>query len=414
MRNKQLTLNLVFCSIMHGLNHYLLIFFKPMYPLMSDYFKLNTLAGLTTRMTIVYVGYGIANFLSGWLSRYFSKKLILFWGMLLMSLSTIGLAFIPGDQYTCFVIIAFFMGLGGGTYHPAANTLITLSFEGKPGYAIGVLSIGSAVGFIAAPLLGEYLGLKLWGFKTLFLVSGLLSCLFTLVFLLNVRETTNGEANEKAARRLVPASQEKTLQPGFWLIIVLVSIPVTLRDLINWSFYEITPFWVANGFSGHIPIGIVQAMQFLPGLLVQPLTGKLCDKLGASGVVVVALLVTGLGANLLCGSEPVILWAGLILFGIGMSSSVVAGETYMATVVPPAFRSLIYGIALSIALGVGGGLSGVSGWVVDLFGKTQITGYRVWFFITAGLAILAALTYLFIYRLSKLIRNPQKNKNIVL
>jgi sugar phosphate permease len=81
MNRRSALVNLVFCSVMHGLNHYLIIFFKPMYPMMTDHFGLTNVAEITTRMTIIYLGYGISNFVSGLLSRRFSQKLILFFGM---------------------------------------------------------------------------------------------------------------------------------------------------------------------------------------------------------------------------------------------------------------------------------------------------------------------------------------------
>ena len=41
MDNKRIKINLILCSMMHGLNHYIVIFFKPMYPMMADYFGLE-------------------------------------------------------------------------------------------------------------------------------------------------------------------------------------------------------------------------------------------------------------------------------------------------------------------------------------------------------------------------------------
>jgi MFS family permease len=165
MNKKTALVNLVFCSAMHGLNHYLLIFFKPMSPAMKDYFGLQNVGDITTRVTIIYVSYAVANFLSGIFAKRFSLKLILFFGMLLMSIATMLNAFVPADSFGTMVFLIFLMGLGGGTYHPAANTLITSCYEGKPGHAIGMLSIGAAAGFIIAPFVGEHIGLEWIGFK---------------------------------------------------------------------------------------------------------------------------------------------------------------------------------------------------------------------------------------------------------
>ena len=399
MNRRNVLINLVFCSAMHGLNHYLLIFFKPMYPAMKDYFGLVNIADVTTRMTILYVGYAISNFVSGLLSRRLSLRMILFFGMFLMSISTTLIAFVPADSYYIVVLLVFLMGLGGGTYHPAANTLITSCYEAKPGHAIGMLSIGAATGFVAAPFIGEYVGVNLFGFKKLFLLSGLICLLFDFLFLINVRDRRRPVAPKVDYSK----SNSRPLPPGRVLIvsIALMCIPVTIREVVGWSFYEITPFWVKFGFSGGIAIGWVQSMQYMPGIIVQPLTGKLCDWLGPSAMVIITFIMMGLGITLFVFSSPIVLWTALIIFGIGACASVVASETYMTTLANARDRPLVYGVALSVGLGLGGLLAGVSGWVVDLFGREVVVGYRVWFLSSGGLLILSTLVYLLLTRIRK-------------
>jgi MFS family permease len=395
---KQTILNLGLCSAMHGLNHYLLIFYKPMYSSIGNYFQLNTVSGITTRMTIIYAGYAISNFISGLLVKRIGFKLMLFLGMLLMSLAAFLVYFVPSHSYFVMVSLIFLMGLGGGTYHPAANTLATASFEGKAGQAIGILSIGSAIGFVMAPFIGEYIGAKGIGFQTLFLISGIAGIVFSLVFLLFAQDHQLVE--EKAANN---QNNSSSIPKGkvLALAIALLCIPVTIRELAGWSFYEITPFWVKYGFSKGITVSLVQSMQYLPGLLVQPFTGKLCDKLGTKKILVINFIILGLGLILFSFSNIIILWFAMFLFGIGMSSSTVSSETYIAQLVTSKNRALVYGIVLSFGLGIGGMLAGVSGLVVDIFGREVATGYRVWYFSCGAALILSIFVYSIIERLKK-------------
>jgi len=387
--------NLILCSVMHGLNHYLIIFFKPAYPVIKDYFGLVNVADVTTRMTTIYVGYAISNLISGLLSRRFNLRIILFVGMLVMSIAATLVAFVGPDSYGVFVLLIFLMGLGGGTYHPAANTLITSWYEGKPGHAIGMLSVGAAVGFIAAPFIGEYVGVKLHDFRKLFLISGLICFVFNFIFLL----TTKDHRRVAASQPETSEPNNATLPPGRVLIagILLMCIPVTMREIVGWSFYEITPFWVKFGFSGGITIGMVQAMQYIPGVIVQPVTGKLCDWVSPVKMVITAFILMGLGATMLACSVPIVLWIALLLFGIGSCGSIVASETFMATLASSRDRPLVYGVALTIGLGLGGVLAGVSGWVVDLFGREVATGYRVWFLLS-GIALMISTSAYFLVR----------------
>ncbi len=387
MDKKTLRLNLILCSILHGLNHYLLIFYKPMYPLMAGYFGLDNVADVTTRLTIAYAGYGIANFLTGILARRINLKYILFGGMLLMSLATAAMALIPSGSYGVFVFLAFLMGLGGGTYHPAANTLMTSLHEEKHGHAIGVLSIGSAVGFITAPLVGARLGNELLGFQPLFLISGLAAFLYAWLFLFFLRGVTSLPHHHPD-----PGKRERVFPKKILiLIIVFLAVPTVIRDIINWGYFEITPYWVLHGFSHGIGVDWIQLMAYLPGLVVQPLAGKLCDRLKPLTVVVGTFALTSVGHILLGFNAPGLAWTGLVLYGAGLSAATVANETYMASLVSARSRGLVYGIVLSLALGVGGYLGGSSGWIVDAFGKTAVTGYRIWF-IGMGLINAAAIS----------------------
>jgi MFS family permease len=403
MKPSQIRINLILCSVMHGLNHYLMIFYKPMYPLMAGYFGLGSVAEITTRMTIAYVGYGIANFLTGALSRRISLKLLLFFGMLLMSLSTVLMAAVPAGSYSLAIVFSFLMGLGGGTYHPAANTLMTSLYEKKQGHAIGILSIGSAIGFVAAPLLGTNIGRDLIGFQNLFLLSGLAGLLYAVVFFILLRDVPLPKPEPRQGGRALASS---SLGPLVFMIVFLC-IPTVIRDIVSWGYYEVTPYWVEHGFSQGIGTDVIQLMAYLPGLVVQPLTGKLCDRLGAFRMVLATFFIAAAGHALLAVSSPLGIWSGLVLYGIGMSASTVANETYMASIVSVKQRGLIYGIVLSLALGVGGYLGGGSGWIIDLFGKTAATGYQVWFAGMGAVLFASIFCYYIIERLRKKIKNSR-------
>jgi MFS family permease len=398
LSTRAVRLNLVLCSILHGLNHYLLIFYKPMYPQMASFFGLTSVAEVTTRLTITYLGYGVANFLTGILTRKLDLKYVLFGGMILMSLAAAAVAFVPAAGYGWAVLFAFLMGLGGGTYHPAANTLMTSLYEKKQGHAIGVLSIGSAIGFTAAPLVGTHLGRDWLGFQTLFLISGLAAFLFAWVFLVFMRSVPPLHLRRDAATTRTGSGAPRA---ALAVIIVLLAFPTVLRDAINWGYYEVTPYWAANGFSQGIGVDWVQLMAYLPGLVVQPAAGKLCDRLGPYAVVAGTFVVMAAGYVFLAFDSLALVWIGLALYGIGLSATTVANETYMASIVSARRRGLVYGIVLSLALGLGGYLGGVSGWIVDLFGKETRLGYQVWFAGMGALTGLSIISYVIIERLRK-------------
>ena len=71
----------------------------------------------------------------------------------------------------------------------------------------------------------------------------------------------------------------------------------------------------------------------------------------------------------------------------------------MASLVSSRNRALLYGIVLSVGLGLGGKLSGYSGKVVDLFGKNNVTGYNIWFISMGIFLIFSTIIYYFIEKL---------------
>ncbi|MBN2544229.1 MAG: MFS transporter [Spirochaetes bacterium] len=398
MNKKTALINLVFCSIMHGLNHFLLIFFKPMYIQMSNFYHLREVADITVKATIIYAGYGSSNFISGFLSRRYSRKMILFIGMLVMSLAVMFIAFIPSGSFNLTVLLIFIMGLSGGVYHPAANTFATAMYEEKKGHAIGMLSIGSAIGFVIAPFIGEYLGNKLLGFQLLFFICGIAGFIFAVLFFIFVEDDLLKTENVRPDKVSTSGRSKVKIFP-FAFLLILVCIPVTLKEISNWSFYEITPFWVNFGFSRGITISLIQSMLYLPSVFIQPFVGKLCDRFGSVKVSVITFILCGVGIALFSISNIFTLWLAMIVFGAGMGSATVAGETYMADMTTVKNRSLIYGIVLSAGLGIGGTVSGISGWVVDIFGKKNITGYNLWYIFSGVSVVLSAFIFILIEKI---------------
>jgi hypothetical protein len=242
------------------------------------------------------------------------------------------------------------------------------------------------------------------GFQNLFALSGVTAFLYAFVFLFFLRGVTSLKRHET-----VPDGTRKRFSGRVMaLIIIFLAVPTVIRDMINWGYFEITPYWVLYGFSGGIGIDWVQLLAYLPGLVVQPVAGKLCDKLKPLTVVVAAFMITSMGHIMLgIGGLPVV-WTGLVLYGIGLSAATVANETYMASIVNARSRGLVYGVVLSLALGVGGYLGGASGWIVDAFGKTAVTGYRIWFI---GMGVVNAVSIL-CYTVIERLRNRQSGKKL--
>jgi MFS family permease len=80
-------------------------------------------------------------------------------------------------------------GLAGTLFHPAANALVTAHYPRSPGMAIGLLSIGSALGFYAGPRFSGWRAMHANSWQTPLVEAGVVGLAVAIVFLLIARET---------------------------------------------------------------------------------------------------------------------------------------------------------------------------------------------------------------------------------
>ncbi len=142
-------LTLALCTILHAFTHAYAMLLVPLYLMVQEDLKLSGVAKVSWLVTIYGVVYFLGSYLAGMAADRFDRKLLL--GLGLLGNATAVLAMGLTHDYHTLVALAVLAGVAGTIFHPAANAMVTDHYPKHPGMAIGLLGIGSGLGFWAGP-----------------------------------------------------------------------------------------------------------------------------------------------------------------------------------------------------------------------------------------------------------------------
>jgi len=142
-------LTLVLCTILHAFTHAYATMLVPMYLLVQKDLGLPGVAKVSWIVTLYGVVYFIGSYFAGIAADRFDRKLLLGLGLLgnAVAITLMGLT----HRYELLVVLAVIAGIAGTFFHPAANALVPAHYPKNPGMAIGLLGIGSGLGFWVGP-----------------------------------------------------------------------------------------------------------------------------------------------------------------------------------------------------------------------------------------------------------------------
>ena len=360
---------------MHGLNHSFNLILPPLYLSIRDDFGLDKLSLVMLFGTIYFFTYAVVNLPFGILADRYSKKKILVYGAFLNSIAFLIAAW--AGSYKVFLFSMFLAGLGGGTYHPVANALISNMFKGMVGRAFGFIGMGAGIGLFVGPFLSGLIGHQ-FGWRMSLISFGIFGCLVAAGFSIIMPNEEVFQTKEKH-KNLTFKAFIMTLAP-----VVLV---FGLRDFSFWGTTAMTPAMSQNifGFSKQTA-GLLLGLMSLTGVLSQPLAGTLSDRFGRRGVVAIALSIGGLILILLPYLNPIIIFPAAMIAGFMILSTVPVVDAIAAEVVHPSLRGQMYGILLTIGLLIGAFSPYVTGLAHDYEG-----GYRLAYLLLGAFALAGAI-----------------------
>src|SRR4051812_45684042 len=142
-----LTLGLI--TLLHMFTHAYGTILVPLYLPMRDDLKLWGVGAASLIVSIYTLVYCAMSFPAGVLADRFNRKALLGVGLILNAVAVLLMG--VTRRYEMLIVLGVVGGLAGTLFHPAANALSTAHYPRSPGMAIGILSIGAAIGFFAGP-----------------------------------------------------------------------------------------------------------------------------------------------------------------------------------------------------------------------------------------------------------------------
>ena len=365
-------------------------------PLIKDEFGLtNERYGVI--VSSFYWTYVPALALAGWLADRMSVRLLMALGVAIWALATIGMGFVGGGMaggITGLLMLRLLMGLGEGVAFPCGSKLIARVPEGARGLANISLSGGLALGPLIGTLAGGAL-MQLWGWRTMFIIFGLVTLVWLVPWWLARKGIEEGEGKGPALETEAAAPLSVMLrQPSFWAVTQLhLAGTFPLYFIVGWL-----PLWLvkARGYS-IVDMSLLTSVFFVAQILGGTVGAWAIDRAIRAGgdgsawrrnmlFAAVATCVVGLLLLPDIQGWPLLITViALTGFGYGPMPNLlfVMGQTMAG----PASAGRWVGVQASL-----GNLSGIVGPVVTGI-IVDAAGYRPAFIMTAAIVALGALVF---------------------
>ena len=140
---------LALCVLLHAFTHAYGVILVPLYLLMTADLHLGGVKAVALIVTAYGVVYNACSFAAGTMADRFDRRVLLGIGLIgnAAAIMCMGLT----RDYPLLLLLGVLAGLFGTLFHPSANALVCAHYPKNPGMAIGLLGMGSGLGFFAGP-----------------------------------------------------------------------------------------------------------------------------------------------------------------------------------------------------------------------------------------------------------------------
>jgi len=308
-------LSLVLCAFLHGLNHALQLILPPLYVSIGGDLGIDGLSPVMLLGTIYFVVYAVVGLPYGILADRFSKKRMLVLG-----------------------------GLGGGTYHPVGNALISDLFKDMVGRAFGIAGIGASFGLFFGPFASGFLGER-YGWRASCMAFALFGIAVTAAFALVMPDDRREVSTEK-----YESGQRRALLVAILPVIMVFGV----RDFCLWGMTYLTPAMAQTtiGFSVETA-GLLIGLMSLTGVVSQPLAGTMSDRFGRRKVIVFSLAAASPCVLLFPHAAQLSIFPLVIAAGFALLATVPVVDAAAAEIVPPSMRGRLFGMMMTLGILLG-------------------------------------------------------------
>ncbi|MDH4022724.1 MAG: MFS transporter [Gammaproteobacteria bacterium] len=348
-----------------------------------------SLAGLKTRDAITLAVSGLIAPLAGAAADRFGVRPLMVLGALLLSAGYFLYSTVDSlsDIYAIHVLFASALASCGLVVNVI---LVSRWFIKDRGLALGIALAGTSLGNGTLPPLNALLMAEV-GWRPAFVWISLLPLLLIPVILFVIRERpvdlwrqqrTTGPAGSHSADPVSLPLGAALRTTNFW---VLALIAMCTFFAIIGTQAHLNLYMLGRGYS-QIDAGLSYTVLFYLGLMGKITSGFLADRLGRKRVFTSTIAVMAGGAMLLTLPSSGVLWAGLLMFGLGWGGLYTLLQLLAADYFGPRHLGKILG-AVTVLDTLGGGLGPpLIGAIRDSTGS-----YSQAFALVTGLVLLALI-----------------------
>ena len=277
---------------------------------------------------------------AGFLAESMGEFWLLIAGNVWVSVGLVAMGLAPA--LWALVVASGVGGLGGGTQHPLASSMVSRAYDDKGrATAVGTVNFAGDLGKMIAPLVAGLIAVSM-GWRVTFIAVGLAGLAFMLASMLTRRAVDIGRPGRSSdapgeAESAVGESDSKLA--GF----VALSGVGLLDSATRTSALVFLPFVMESKGMGAGQISAMLFLLFGGGAIGKYVCGWLGDR---TGTLILVWGTKGLTAALLVAAlfTPALLMAPLmVLIGIGLNGTSSALYATVAEFVPPGRRARFYG-----------------------------------------------------------------------
>lgn len=305
---------------------------------------------------------------AGFLAEYFGEFWMLVTGNLWASAGLIGMGLSNG--FWLLFIFAIIGGLGGGTQHPLASSMVSRAYnDSGRSAAVGTVNFSGDLGKMIAPALGGILLITFdWGSTMLYIgAAGIFLMLVTAAFNrnLNMGRPKLNVATLPSGDPLGESPQNKAF--------ISLSFIGALDNATRTGVLVFLPFILVGHGMGTGEISTALFLLFSGGAAGKYVCGWLDGKIGTVNIIWITKGMTAVFVVLSLYTPYLLIWPLVLVMGVGLNGTSSALYATVAKFVPTDRRARYYGFFYTTnEIGtIGAPL--LYGFVADVFGLVRST-----------------------------------------
>jgi MFS family permease len=349
-------------TLLHAFTHAYGAMLVPLYLLIVRDLHLRGVESAAMIVTVYGLVYALGSYGAGVMADRVNRKAMLGVGLMLNAVAIVCMGLTR--SYPALLLLAILAGLAGTLFHPSANALVPEHFPKSPGMVIGLLGIGSGLGFFAGP---QYAGWRAetarWHWHAVAdwqrpcVELGIAGLVMGALFLLLAREARQGR---EGLPREVHPPLGKTLR---WRVLA-IAVVLGCRDFAGVASLSLSSIYFQKAqHRDPKETGLFLGIMMLMGVVANPLAvwlspGRRRLRFLTASLIISSFIIASVPLAPKAWVLPVLcLFQSMHLGSYAMSDAAILER------VPANVRGRVVGLFLTIA----GSFAGISPWLMGFW-----------------------------------------------